>query len=201
MSLIRVLKRFFLKEKREKKFVRLHEVSNGQLLGRLQRGMPLEHITCDEYVPVPKEEIHFHGLKLTEQIKEPEEKIAKVKITRKKKLPYPQSNDSCAGTVSVGDFKQVPIANNYISGFTVNLLKEALEDAKAVKETAKINAKMAMEEAFGKAFKKNQKYVINNVAIKPVILPPKNIENDLDNFDLNKIFAQRRVKVYDDEKW
>ena len=38
------------------------------------------------------------------------------------------------------------------SGFTSETLKEAIADAKAVRQTALLNAKIALEEAFGKRF-------------------------------------------------
>ena len=213
MSIIRALKRFFLKREEDKKPVQLREVTDKDLLGRLLRGMSLEHITCDEYVPVPVEHIHFHGLNLTEKKKEPEEKIAKAKITRTKKKPYPQlkgtnyrtgsyeeqvNADSNPSGYNINTFGSIA-PHNYSSGFSPDLLKEAIEDAKAVRETAKINAKLALDDAFGKAFKKNREHVLNNT-IKPVILPPK-VEDDLEDFDLAKILSQRRVKVYDNEKW
>jgi len=233
MSLIRALKRFFLLKEEQKNPVRLRQVTDEELLGRLQRGMSLEHITCDEYVPVPVEHIHFHGLNLTEKKKEqikakPEETIAKAKITRTKKKPYPQlkgtnyrtgsyeeqvNADSNPSGYNINTFGSVA-PHNYSSGFSPELLKEAIEDAKAVRATAMINAKMAMEQAFGKAlekeeaftkaFKKNREHVLNNT-IKPVILPPKIKDKisglEMDDFDLAKILSQRRVKVYDNEKW
>ena len=147
MSIVRNLKRFFLKEKKPITPVQLRGVTNEELLGRLQRGMSLEHITCDEYIPVP--------------------------------------TDKRGSIVRV---------------FSPDLLKEAIENTKAVREIAKINTKLAMDEAFWN----NRKYVLNNTT-KPVILPPKIKDEksglEMDDFDLNKIFAQRRVKVYDNEKW
>lgn len=38
------------------------------------------------------------------------------------------------------------------SGFTAELLKQAIDDAKAVRQTALRNAKIALEEAFSKRF-------------------------------------------------
>jgi len=216
MSLIRALKRFFFNKKEEKNPVRLRKVSNEELLGRLQRGMPIEHITCDEYIPVPKDK-RVHPIIMAQERK------AKVKVVKEKKKEYSKVKASNYSTASVDDLYQNVAGNNYrtgsyeaqigadnyisgikpsySSGFTPELLKEAIEDAKAVRETARINAELAMDEAF----KKNRKYVqINNRASPQIILPIKKDKIsglELDDFDLNKIFAQRRVKVYDNEKW
>jgi hypothetical protein len=203
---IRALKRVFLKKEEDKRPVRLREVSNEELLGRLQRKMPLEHITCDEYIPVPKNK------RISTIIQESDEKVVKVKIIRKKNEGVyrtgsyeaqidADNHKSGYQCISTGSVKVNP--SSISSGFTPQLLKEAIEDAKAVRETARINAELALNDAFDKSFKKNREYVINNT-IEPVILPPKKDKIsglEIDEFDLNKIFAKRRVKVYDNEKW
>ncbi len=217
MSLIKALKWFFLPEEGKKKSVRLREVSNDELLGRLRRGMPLEHIVCDEYIP--SGQLYYHG---QEKAKEPEpEKKVRVKIPKSKAKASNFRTGSYEAQVEadnyISGYKCIPqsvsvttssVHPSYSSGFTPQLLKEAIEDAKAVRETAKINAKMAMEEAFEREFKKeekeaklrkadeafrnNRKYVIGDM--------PKVFDVD-DTSYLDKAIRQRRVKAYDDEKW
>jgi hypothetical protein len=223
MSIIRALKWFFLPKEGEKKPVRLHHVTDEQLIARLQRGMPLEHITCDEYVPVPKDKkvVHFGGLQLTEKA-EPEKKV-RVKVPKQKAKATNFRTGSYEEQIDadnyISGYKCIPqsvttssVHPSYSSGFTPDLLKEALADAKAVRETARINAKIAMEEAFGKEFKKkekeerlkkadeaflnNRKYVINDEVIRPKL--PFDVD---DTSYLDKAIRQRRVKAYDDEKW
>jgi len=146
--LIRALKRFFIKREEDKNPVQLREVSNEELLGRLQRGMPLEHITCDEYVPVPTDK---RVSIIKREPDEQAEKIAKAKITRKKKVSYPQLKGT--NNYRTGSYEAQINANNYISGIMPPKIKDKMSGL------------------------------------------------EMDDFDLNKIFAQRSIKVYDDEKW
>lgn len=220
MWLIRALKWFFLPEEGKKSPPRLREVSDNELLGRLKRGMPLEHITCDEYVPVPRDKFHFREAKKEVRVKFPKQKPKENKreaeefIEKGYKMQEGERIEN--GYYRTGSYEAQVEADNhksgynfntssvevhpsYSSGFTPSLLKEAIEDAKAVRETARINAQIAMDEAF----KNNRKYVLEN-KVNPIILPIKKDKIsglEIDEFDLNKIFAQRRVKVYDGENW
>src|ERR1035437_1365406 len=56
------LKRLFLKDPSTKTavVVKIRAVSDKEFLGRLQRGMPLEHISCDEYIAPPDGCFYFN---------------------------------------------------------------------------------------------------------------------------------------------
>ena len=62
MSIMRVIKRIFVGKGVgvSSRALAMRVVSDGEIVGRLSRGMPIEHITCDEYVPLPGGKYYFN---------------------------------------------------------------------------------------------------------------------------------------------
>lgn len=128
--------------------------------------MPIEHISCDEYVSPPDGYFYFNDSALrrsdskNESLKrEKDEKVSDVKLKRKKKedLKIGSYNDYIDADNHISGYQCIRTASvapqiSVSSGFSPSLLKEAISDAKAVRETALLNAKAAMDEAFKNNF-------------------------------------------------
>ena len=206
------LKRLFLKDPSTKTnvIVKIRAVSDKEFLGRLQRGMPLEHISCDEYVAPPDGCFYFNdSVPLSAKKKSLKREADKKEDLKSKKEEKKEDSERSEADKFMDDFyKKKPGESTetgcYRTDTHESLLKEAVEDAKTIRATSLINAKIALNDAFDehKLDKFHYEQSINKIdkAIEKACdkeYGKKFKMGDKDKCNIDDALRKRRVKVYD----